>query len=133
MLIVPVAPVEACIALSIVFVAAEIVRGRNGDPGIPARSPWIVAFAFGLLHGFGFASALHEIGLPQRDVPLALLFFNVGVEVGQLIFIAAALTIIALARRKTIALPDWSWRVPPYAIGAVASFWLIQRLAALTV
>jgi hydrogenase/urease accessory protein HupE len=126
---VPGAPVEACIALSIVFVAAEIVHGRNGQPGLTARRPWIVAFAFGLLHGFGFANALHEIGLPQTDIPLALLFFNVGVEAGQLIFIAGALTIIALARSITIALPAWAWRVPPYAIGAVASFWLIQRLA----
>jgi len=128
---VPGAPVEACIALSIVFVATEIVHGRNGQPGLTARRPWIVAFAFGLLHGFGFAGALHEIGLPQTDIPLALLFFNVGVEVGQLIFIAAALAVIALARRIPIALPAWAWRLPPYAIGAVASFWLIERLAAL--
>jgi hypothetical protein len=90
-----------------------------------------VAFAFGLLHGFGFAGALHEIGLPQTDIPLALLFFNVGVEVGQLIFIAAVLAVIALARRFPVALPAWAWRVPPYAIGAVASFWLIERLVAL--
>jgi len=129
---VPGAPVEACIALSIVFVAAEIVHGRNGQPGLTARRPWIVAFAFGLLHGFGFASALHEVGLPQTDIPLALLFFNVGVEVGQLIFIAAVLAVIALARRIPVSLPAWVWRVPPYAIGAVASFWLIERLVALT-
>jgi hydrogenase/urease accessory protein HupE len=128
---VPGAPVEACIALSIVFVATEIVHGRNGQPGLAARRPWIMAFAFGLLHGFGFAGALHEIGLPQTDIPLALLFFNVGVEVGQLVFILAVLAVIALARRIPVALPAWSWRVPPYAIGAVASFWLIERLAAL--
>ena len=101
---VPGAPVEACIALSIVFVATEIVHGRNGQPGLTARRPWIVAFAFGLLHGFGFAGALHEIGLPQTDIPLALLFFNVGVEVGQLIFIAAVLAVIAVARRIPVAL-----------------------------
>lgn len=127
----PGAPVEACIALSIVFVATEIVHGRNGQPGLTAQRPWIVAFAFGLLHGFGFAGALHEIGLPQTDIPLALLFFNVGVEVGQLIFIAAVLAVIAIARRIPVALPAWSWRVPPYSIGAIASFWLIERLAAL--
>jgi hydrogenase/urease accessory protein HupE len=128
---VPGAPVEACIALSIVFVAAEIVHGRKGQPGLTARRPWIVAFTFGLLHGFGFASALHEVGLPQTDIPLALFFFNVGVEVGQLAFIAAVLALIALARRIPLAPPAWAWRVPPYAIGAVASFWLIQRLAVL--
>jgi hydrogenase/urease accessory protein HupE len=129
---VPGAPVEACIALSILFVAAEIVHGRNGQPGLTARRPWIVAFVFGLLHGFGFAGALHEIGLPQTDILLALLFFNVGVEVGQLLFIVAVLAVIALARRAPVAPPAWAWRVPPYAIGAVASFWLIERLAALT-
>ncbi len=128
---VPGAPVEACIALSIVFVAAEIVHGRRGQPGLTARRPWIVAFVFGLLHGFGFAGALHEIGLPQTDIPLALLFFNVGVEVGQLVFIAGVLAVIALARRIPVATPAWAWRIPPYAIGAVASYWLIQRLAVL--
>jgi hydrogenase/urease accessory protein HupE len=128
---VPVAPIEACIALSIVFVAAEIVHGRSGQPGLTARRPWIVAFTFGLLHGFGFASALHEIGLPQTDIPLALLFFNVGVEVGQLVFIAAVLAAIALARRIPATLPAWAWRVPPYAIGGMASFWLIERLLVL--
>lgn len=128
---VPGAPVEACIALSIVFVAAEIVHGRRGQPGLTARRPWIVAFVFGLLHGFGFAGALHEIGLPQHDIPLALLCFNVGVEVGQLIFIAGVLAVIALARRIPVATPAWAWRIPPYAIGGVASYWLIQRLAVL--
>ena len=88
---VPQPPVEATIALSIVFVAAEIVHQRGGREGITARAPWVVAFTFGLLHGFGFAGALSEIGLPQGDIPLALLFFNVGVEVGQLLFIAAVL------------------------------------------
>ncbi len=88
---VPQAPVEAVIALSIVFVAAEIVRVRNGRDGIAARAPWIVAFTFGLLHGFGFAGALARVGLPEGHIPLALLFFNVGVEVGQLLFIAAVL------------------------------------------
>jgi hydrogenase/urease accessory protein HupE len=129
------APVEACIALSIVFIAAEIVHDRNGQPGLTARRPWIVAFAFGLLHGFGFAGALHEIGLPQTDIPLALLFFNIGVEVGQLLFIAAALAIVfaaaTFARRISYVPPAWAWRLPPYAIGAVASFWLIERLVIL--
>ena len=106
------------------------VAGGDGQPDRTARRPWIVAFAFGLLHGFGFAGALHEIGLPQTDILLALLFLNIGVEVGQLVFIAAMLAVIALARRIPVALPAWAWRVPPYAIGAVASFWLIERLVA---
>ena len=93
---VPQRPVEALIALSIAFVATEIVRDRDGRAGLAARAPWIVAFAFGLLHGFGFAGALSEVGLPQGHIPLALLFFNLGVEVGQLVFIAAVLAGLAL-------------------------------------
>ncbi len=127
---VPQPPVEATIALSIVFVAAEIVHQRGGREGITAHAPWIVAFTFGLLHGFGFAGALSEIGLPQGDVPLALLFFNVGVEVGQLLFIAAVLALIAPMRRVRIPLPRWVELMPPYAIGTVAMFWVIQRIAA---
>jgi hydrogenase/urease accessory protein HupE len=131
---VPSAPVEAVIALSIVFVATEIVHGRQGRPGLTQRAPWLVAFAFGLLHGFGFAGALSEIGLPQLDIPLALSSFNVGVEIGQLLFIAAVLALVAIARQVRHRLgfrwPVWSWRVAPYAIGSVSSFWLIQRLAA---
>ena len=84
---VPGPPVEAAIALSIVFVAAEIIRSRQGNTGLTERFPWVVAFTFGLLHGFGFASALNEVGLPQSAIPVALLFFNVGVEIGQLFFV----------------------------------------------
>jgi hydrogenase/urease accessory protein HupE len=131
---VPQQPVEAAIALSIVFVAAEIIHARQGQPGWAARWPWLIAFAFGLLHGFGFASALNQVGLPQNAIPVALLFFNLGVEAGQLLFIAAVLVVIALlrglARRFTISLPAWAWRVPPYAIGSIAAFWLIERVAA---
>jgi hydrogenase/urease accessory protein HupE len=127
---VPQAPVEALIALSIVFVATEILHTRQGRAGIAARAPWIVAFTFGLLHGFGFAGALSEIGLPQGHIPLALLFFNVGVELGQLLFIAAALSFIVLLQRVRIPFPRWSQFVAPYAIGSVAMFWVIQRVAA---
>ena len=95
---VPQSPVEAVIALSIVFVAAEIVHGWQGREGIAAQAPWIIAFTFGLLHGFGFAGALSEIGLPQGHIPLALLSFNVGVEAGQLLFIGAVLSVVALTR-----------------------------------
>jgi len=132
---VPQAPVEAVIALSIVFVAAEIVHSRQGRPGLTERAPWVVAFTFGLLHGFGFAGALSQIGLPQHDIPLALLCFNVGVEVGQLLFIASVFAVVAVARQITrrVALPQpvWAWRVVPYAIGSVSAFWLVQRVAAL--
>ena len=127
---VPQPPVEATIALSIVFVAAEIVHQRSGREGITASAPWVVAFTFGLLHGFGFAGALSEIGLPQGDIPLALLFFNVGVEVGQLLFIAAVLAFMVLMRRIRVPFPRWAGLAPPYAIGTVAMFWVIQRIAA---
>jgi hypothetical protein len=131
---VPQPPIEAAIALSIAFVAAEIVHGRLGQPGLTARWPWVISFTFGLLHGFGFASALSQVGLPQQAIPVALLFFNVGVEVGQLLFIAAVLALVALGRslegRFAVSPPAWAWRVPPYAIGSVAMFWVIQRIAA---
>ncbi len=127
-------PIEATIALSIVFVAGEIVHARQGRPGMTQRWPWVVAFIFGLLHGFGFAGALSEIGLPQKAIPIALLFFNVGVEVGQLLFIASVFAVIALAqqitRRINLPRPTWAWAVPPYAIGSLAVFWFIQRTAA---
>ena len=96
---VPQAPIEATIAMSIVFVACEIVHSRQGRLGLTERWPWLVAFVFGLLHGFGFASALSEVGLPQNDIPVALLFFNLGVEVGQILFIAVVLAVIALFRK----------------------------------
>ncbi len=126
---VPQTPVEAIIALSIVFVAAEIARARQGSPGLTQRRPWIVAFTFGLLHGFGFAGALTEIGLPAQAVPLALLFFNVGVELGQLLFIATVGVVIVVARRLALPQPAWAWRVPAYGIGAIAAFWSIERVA----
>ena len=131
---IPAAPVEAAIALSIVFVAAEVVRSRQGSAGLTERYPWVVAFIFGLLHGLGFASALAEVGLPQLAVPTALLFFNVGVEFGQLAFIAAVLCIVhagrALGRHIVFSRPQWLWRIPPYTIGGAASYWLLERVAA---
>ena len=126
---VPGAPVEAIIALSIAFVAAEIIHAKQGRPGLSARWPWIVAFTFGLLHGLGFAGALSDIGLPQQAIPLALLFFNVGVEVGQLLFIAAVAIIACTASRVPIRMPRSFELLPPYAIGCVAMFWVIQRVA----
>ena len=128
---VPSAPVEAIIALSIVFVAAEIVRARHGKHGLTERAPWLVAGTFGLLHGFGFAGALAQVGLPQNDIPLALLFFNLGVEAGQLAFVAVVLAILAVVRRIRLPALEWARLAPPYAIGTVAMFWVIQRIAAL--
>ncbi|MGR9071450.1 MAG: HupE/UreJ family protein [Gammaproteobacteria bacterium] len=125
----PSPPVEAAIALSIVLVAVEVVRSRRGIRGITARAPWAVAFAFGLLHGFGFAGALAELGLPEGRIPLALLFFNLGVEAGQLIFVAAALGVFVSVRRMSAQLPRWTELAPPYAVGIIAMFWVIQRIA----
>jgi hydrogenase/urease accessory protein HupE len=129
---VPGPPVEATIALSILLLACEIVRLGRGEPSLTARWPWLVAFSFGLLHGFGFAGALTEIGLPQGDIPLALLSFNVGVEIGQLLFIAAVLTVLAAARRVHVVPPlieRHALSVATYAIGITAAFWFIERLA----
>ncbi|MGE0054009.1 MAG: HupE/UreJ family protein [Hyphomicrobium sp.] len=123
----PPPPVEALIALSILLVAAEAVNLRRGRRSLATRWPWIIAFVFGLLHGFGFAGALMEIGLPQGDVPLALLFFNVGVELGQLLFIAVILALLALASRL-VSLPKAGPIVAAYGIGALATFWVIERV-----
>ena len=127
---VPGPPVEATIALSIVFVAAEVLHGLQGRPGLTARAPWLVAFTFGLLHGFGFAGALAEVGLPQKAIPVALLMFNVGVEVGQLLFVGAVLGLHALLARLRIGRATWAAQAIPYAIGGVAMFWVIERIVA---
>jgi len=122
-------PVEAVIALSIVLLANEIVRRDRGESGITARWPWVVAFVFGLLHGFGFASALTETGIPEGDVPVALFAFNVGVELGQLGFVAAVLVALAALRRLALPRPlrDLALPATSYAIGTVAAFWFIAR------
>ncbi len=125
------APVEAVIALSIVFVAAEIAHGQRGREGVTARAPWVVAFVFGLLHGLGFAGALQEVGLPGHAIPLALFLFNVGVEVGQLLFVAAVLVPLSMASRLLARAPRWAALAPAYAIGGVAMFWTLQRMGSL--
>ena len=127
---VPPAPVEAVIALSILFVAYEVLRKNENPNGLAQRKPWLVAFTFGLLHGLGFAGGLSAAGLPAGHIPLALAFFSGGVEVGHFSFVATALLSIAAARKWLDTLPAWSSRVPPYAIGSMASYWLIARLAA---
>ncbi|HSV58012.1 MAG TPA: HupE/UreJ family protein [Variovorax sp.] len=128
---VPGPPVEAMIALSIVFVAAEALHGMRGKPGLTARAPWVVAFTFGLLPGLGFAGALAEVGLPQTAVLVALFMFNVGVELGQLAFVAVLLGAQALLlRSRPAASPAWTRSVLPYAIGTVAMFWVLERVGA---
>jgi hypothetical protein len=122
-------PVEACVALSIAFIAAEIIKTREGRTGAIQRWPWLASFTFGLLHGFGFASALREIGLPDGAVPLALTFFNVGVEAGQLLFIVAVLTVKLGWKTFAPPPPAWAWRIPPHVAGTVACFWFIERTA----
>jgi hydrogenase/urease accessory protein HupE len=136
---VPGPPVEATIALSIMLVAVEIPNARQGKPSLTARLPWLAAFAFGLLHGFGFAGALAEVGLPRHAIPLALLFFNVGVEVGQLVFVTAVLALIWLLRhaasRRLAAVRvklafDRIDATMAYGIGGAAAYWLIERTTA---
>ena len=135
---VPTAPVEAVIALSIAFVACEIIHRRQGRSGLTERWPWMVSFTFGLLHGFGFASALQQVGLPQNAIPMALLFFNIGVEIGQLLFIASVMSVlfgIAIAAKKlgVPSKPSFGNAMEftaAYAVGSVAVFWLIERTIA---
>lgn len=122
------APVEAVIALSIVFLAREIVHSMEGRKSIAINSPWLVAFIFGLLHGLGFAGALSEIGLPASEIPLALLFFNVGFEVGQLLFVGTVMFLFFLAKVVRLPLIRWGKPVLTYAIGGVAGFWVIERI-----
>ncbi|WP_341487213.1 HupE/UreJ family protein [Pararhizobium sp. A13] len=127
----PQKPVEATIALSIAFVASELIRMKPGERRLSERYPWVVAFAFGLLHGFGFAGALKEIGLPQSDVPLSLLTFNLGVEAGQLIFIAAALVVLRAAGALGTIQPAPARQLGAYMIGTAAMLWLVSRIAGL--
>lgn len=125
----PPSPVEATIALSIIFVAVEIMRVRAGQDSLTARMPWLVSFSFGLLHGFGFAGALSDIGLPQDAVGSALLFFNLGVEGGQLLFVAAVLLVRAVWRGTRLPEPGWLAIAPVYLIGGLSAFWFIERMA----
>jgi hydrogenase/urease accessory protein HupE len=128
---VPVPPVEAMIALSILFLGPEIVRRWRGGTSFTIRNPWVVAFAFGLLHGFGFASVLDHTGLPPSDLPLALLFFNVGVELGQLAFVAVIVLLESAISHLRINWPLWVRLAPGYAVGIMGAFWTIQRAALL--
>lgn len=128
---VPTPPVEAMIALSILFLGPEIVRQWRGETSFTLRNPWVVAFAFGLLHGLGFASVLNSTGLPPADLPLALLFFNVGVELGQLAFVVVIVLLERAIRQLRISWPLWVKLAPGYAVGIVGAFWTFQRASVL--
>lgn len=125
---IPERPLNATIALSIVFVGVEIVKLQRGEVGLTARYPWVVAFAFGLLHGIGFATALTTLGIPHATLPIALLFFNVGVEIGQLAFVAVVLALMWAHRQARAELPRWGAALPAYVIGSVAAFWFLIRI-----
>lgn len=128
---VPVVPLNAAIALSILFLGPEIVRSWRGETSFTIRHPWVVAFAFGLLHGFGFASALTSAGLPRHELPLALVSFNVGVELGQLSFIALILALERSFRILEVRWPRWAEAIPGYTVGSLGAFWTVQRVVML--
>jgi hydrogenase/urease accessory protein HupE len=126
---VPGPPLNAAIALSIFFLGPEIVRSWRGQTSLTIRQPWVVAFCFGLLHGFGFASGLTATGLPRGDIPLALLLFNVGVEIGQLGFVGLVLLLERSFRQLEVRWPIWVAHAPGYLVGSLGAFWTIQRVA----
>jgi len=128
---VPAPPLEAAIALSILFVGVEVVRCRRGETSFTLRHPWVVAFAFGLLHGFGFAGALSELGLPAGDIPLALLTFNIGVEIGQLCFVASILLLERAIRFTGLSWPAPARALPIYLVGTLGAFWTVERVTAM--
>ena len=127
----PVVPLNAAIALSILFLGPEIVRCWRGETSLTIRHPWVVAFLFGLIHGFGFAGALTSAGLPHKHLPLALLSFNVGVEVGQVSFVLLILLLERSFRQLEIRWPRWVQALPGYTVGSLGAFWTIQRAAML--
>ena len=120
-------PLNAAIALSILFLGPEIVRVWRGQTSFTINHPWVVAFGFGLLHGFGFASGLSTVGLPQAEIPLALLMFNVGVEFGQIVFVVLILMVSRSFKVLEVHWPHWAEYAPGYAIGSLGAYWTIQR------
>jgi hydrogenase/urease accessory protein HupE len=125
----PMLPLNACIALSIVLLGPEILRVQRGETSLTVRYPWLVAFAFGLFHGFGFANGLQTMGLPPGEVPLALLLFNLGVEAGQVAFVTLMLLLAASFRHLEVRWPWWVQRLPAYAIGSSGAYWLLTVVA----
>jgi hypothetical protein len=127
----PLQPLNAAIALSILFLGPEIVRAGRGDTSLTLRHPWVVAFAFGLLHGFGFASGLTNMALPRADIPLALLLFNLGVEAGQMLFVVLMVLLACAFRTLDMRWPHWVEAVPAYTVGTLGAYWTLQRTALL--
>jgi hydrogenase/urease accessory protein HupE len=127
----PLPPLNAAIALSILFLGPEIVRSWRGETSLTINYPWVVAFLFGLLHGFGFASGLTTTGMPKAELPLALLFFNVGVESGQLVFVFTALALVRSFKVLEVRWPRWAEALPGYMVGSLGAYWTIQRTALL--
>jgi hydrogenase/urease accessory protein HupE len=123
----PLPPLNAAIALSILFLGPEIVRVWRGETSFTIRHPWVVAFAFGLLHGFGFASGLASMGLPKAEIPLALLLFNAGVEIGQLAFVFLILVLERSFRVLAVRWPRFVEALPGYAVGSLGAYWTIER------
>ena len=123
--------VEVGIALSIVVLAAELLQPQGAPPRLLGRRPWLMSFGFGLLHGLGFAGALAELGLPQHAIPLALFSFNVGIELGQLAFVAVILVLRLLLARPIEQAPAWLVRVPVYGMGTIAVYWCLDRASGL--
>ena len=128
---VPAPPLNAAIALSIMFVGVEVLRSWRGETSLTLRQPWLVAFAFGLVHGLGFASGLISLGLPQGDIPVALLLFNIGVEIGQLSFVALMLLLMRSFHQLEIRWPQPVRMMPAYAVGSLGAFWTIDRIVAM--
>ena len=127
---IPPAPTEAVISLSIVLLAVEAVRKFSGELTLSERYPWVVAFTFGLVHVLGFAGALSEIGIPQNEVPLSLLMFNLGVETGQVLFVVAMSLLLAGIRSLHNQTAGALMRASPYVIGGLAAFWTMERIVA---
>jgi hydrogenase/urease accessory protein HupE len=127
----PVMPLNAAIALSILFLGPEIVRRKRGQTSLTIEHPWVIAFAFGLLHGFGFASGLTSLGLTRGEIPPALLLFNVGVEIGQLMFVGVILALEKSFRVLEVRWSPWAEWIPAYAVGGLGAFWTIQRVVML--
>jgi hydrogenase/urease accessory protein HupE len=123
----PLPLLNAAIALSILFLGPEIVRSWRGETSLTIRYPWMVAFLFGLLHGFGFASGLSTTGMPKAELPMALLFFNVGVELGQLVFVFTALALVRSFKVLEVRWPRWAEALPGYTVGSLGAYWTIQR------
>jgi hypothetical protein len=124
---IPAPPLNAAIALSILFLGPEIVRVWRGQTSFTIRHPWVVAFGFGLLHGFGFASGLSTVGMPRAEIPLALLMFNLGVELGQLAFVGLILLLHRALRVLEFRWPRWAELGPAYLIGTLGAYWTLQR------